>query len=179
MAVLVLDSSVLSAFARANRLADLERLTHGDTHVTTRAVLDELAGGSSLHPVLANVAQQPWIHAVSVDSLAELVVFNEYVRILGSSSRNIGEASVLAHAEIRSAVAFVDDQAAVRAGKERRVNVRRSLGVVTEGIHRQILAHEEASALVDDLVRLGGARLPCDGASFLAWAERQGLLPHR
>ncbi|MEQ1737050.1 MAG: hypothetical protein ABL886_11685, partial [Rhodoglobus sp.] len=176
MAVLVFDSSVLNAFARANRLADLERLTRGSTHVTTRAVLEELANGVSLYPLLAEVAQQPWLRSVSVDSLAELVAFNEYVRTLGSSSRNIGEASVLAHAEIHSAVAFVDDQAAVRAGKDRGVNVRRSLGVISEGINRQILARDEASALVDELVRLGGARLPCDGASFEAWAEGRGLL---
>jgi hypothetical protein len=31
-------------------------------------------------------------------------------------------------------------------------------------------------ALVDDLVRVGGARLPCDGAGFEAWAVKPGLL---
>lgn len=179
MAVLVLDSSVLSAFARASRLAELDRLTAGHTRVTTRAVLEELANGVSVHPLLAEVAQQPWLTTVAVDSLPELVVFTEYVRTLGGSSRNVGEASVLAHAEVHRAVAFVDDQAAVGVGKNRGVLVRRTLAVIIEGIQRDLLDRDQASALVDDLVRLGGARMPCDGAGFVAWAESRGLLPHR
>jgi hypothetical protein len=38
------------------------------------------------------------------------------------------------------------------------------------------LSIEQASALVDELVTVGGARFPCDGASFVQWAERNGLL---
>lgn len=84
---------------------------------------------------------------------------------------------MLAYAEVTRAVAMIDDQAAVNAGKERGVAVRRSLRVVLEGIDRRLLGRADARALVDDLVQLGGARLPCDGASFEAWAEKHGLLP--
>jgi predicted nucleic acid-binding protein len=174
--ILVLDSSVLNPFARAGRLADLQRLTDGFDHVTTRAVLDELARGVAEYPALAAIPQQPWLRTVASDSLAELVAFSEYVRVLGGSSRNIGESSVLAHAEIHGAVAFVDDDAAVSAGRTRGVTIRRSLAVVTQGVNRQLLDRSEAIALVDDLVRVGGARLPCDGAGFEAWAVKRGLL---
>jgi hypothetical protein len=126
--ILVLDSSVLNPFARAGRLADLQRLTDGFDHVTTRAVLDELARGVAEYPALAAIPQQPWLRTVASDSLAELVAFSEYVRVLGGSSRNIGESSVLAHAEIHGAVAFVDDDAAVSAGRTRGVTVTTVVG---------------------------------------------------
>ncbi len=176
MRKLVLDSSVLNPFARANRLSDLERLTRGHSLVTTRAVLEEVSKGVPLYPMLAAVPQLPWLGTVAVDSLPELGAFAEYVRILGPTGRNIGESSILAHAEINGAIAFTDDQAAVNAGKSRGVTVRRSLAVITEGVKRQLLSRHEASALIDDLICLGGARLPCDGESFLVWAANQGLL---
>ena len=82
----------------------------------TRAVLEELANGVTAHPRLADVDTLPWLERVAMDSLTELATFNQYVRILGSDSRNIGEAATLAWAERASAIALIDDDDAVRAG---------------------------------------------------------------
>lgn len=44
------DSSVLSPFARAERLDILEQMTRGDRCVVTRAVLDEIDQGCNIYP---------------------------------------------------------------------------------------------------------------------------------
>jgi predicted nucleic acid-binding protein len=174
--VLGFDSSVLSAFARAKRLDVLEHLTSGHRRVVTRAVLGELDRGRTVYPALTDVESRPWLELTSVDSLEELIAFNQYVRVLGESSRNIGEASILAWAEITSNTAVIDDNDAVSAARARHVSVRRSLGLMADGLHRRILTSEQARSVIDDLILIGGARFPCDGAGFEAWAERNGLL---
>lgn len=175
---LAFDSSVLSAFARARRLDILGRLTDGRRRVVTRAVLQEVDRGRADYPHLADVHRLPWLAVVAIESLEELVVFNHYVRVLGSDARNVGESSILAWAEISGAVAVVDDRDAVSAAKARGVHVRRSLALVREGLVQEMLTMDAARLLVDDLIINGGARLPCDGAGLESWLERNGLLPH-
>jgi predicted nucleic acid-binding protein len=175
MVALVFDSSALSCFARASRLPLLDDLSAGFDRVTTRAVMGELEQGSSIHPQLADVADLSWLRIVPLDTLAELRLFAEYSRRLAAGARNVGEASVLAWAEAHDAIAIVDDQAAVQCGKARGVQVKRSLAFVAEGVATGVLSREEAGAVVDELAR-GGARFPCSGADFLAWASEKGLL---
>ncbi len=175
MAALGFDSSVLSAFARARRLEVLERLTNGHRRVVTKAVLDEMDRGIAMHRLLADIRGLTWLEIVGVDALTELIAFSDFVRILGSTGRNIGEASILAWAQISGGVAIVDDQAAVNAARAKNVVVRRSLALVGDGVHRKVITMDEARSLVDDLAASGGARLPCDGAGFEAWAEANGL----
>jgi predicted nucleic acid-binding protein len=128
------------------------------------------------YPLLADVAALSWLELVPVDSLDALIAFSEFIRVLGAGGRNIGEASILAWAEVSAGVAVLDDNAAVSAAKARGVDVRRSLGLLCEGLSRKLLTTDEARLLVDDLASVGGARLPCDGADFEVWAEANGLL---
>ena len=174
---LAFDTSVLSTFARAGRLELLERLTGGRRRVVTRAVLGELERGRGKHPALADALSLRWLETASIEDLDDLIVFNQYVRVLGVDSKNIGESSILAWAERIAGVALVDDDAAVTAGRARRVPVRRSLGLVHHGVHSGELDRAQARALVDDLIQLGGSWFTCDGAGFEAWAEARGLLP--
>jgi hypothetical protein len=46
-------------------------------------------------------------------------VFAQYVRILGSGQRDIGEASVLAWAEVQGAIAVLDERAGTQAARAR------------------------------------------------------------
>jgi hypothetical protein len=57
----------------------------------------------------------------------------------------------------------MDDHAAVSAAKSRNVTVRRSLGLLCNGLHKKTLTMENARSLVDELASFGGARFPCDG----------------
>jgi hypothetical protein len=69
-----------------------------------QAVLDELRAGELAHPPLADVRNADWLEIVACDGLAELRAFAHYVRVLGAGERDIGEASVLAWAEVNEVV---------------------------------------------------------------------------
>lgn len=172
---LVFDSSVLSCFARAGRLDDLQALTETHRRVVTRAVQDEIEQGIQQHLRLAEVQQCTWLEVVHGDSLEELAVFSDYVRLLGCGTRDVGEAATLAWAEVHRAVAILDDQTAANVSRQRGVRLKRTLSLVSTGVQQNRLSEEDAAALVDDLIG-GGARFPCDGRHFIAWCREKGLL---
>lgn len=171
---LVFDTSVLSCFARAGLLEVLERITSGHVRIAPRAVIEELEDGASEFPLLRSVQEQTWLTTVRVDSLQELHAFARYAVRFGAD-RNIGEASVLAYAEVHHATAVVDDQTAVQVGRERGVSVKRTLALIGGAVVKSLLTESEAVALVDPLIQ-GGARFPCSGTDYLEWAKHHGLL---
>lgn len=175
MKPLVFDSSPLGHFARAGRLAVLGRLTSGYRRVAPRAVLDEISAGKTLYPPLADVRNAEWLELVACDGLAELQALARYFRILGSGQRDIGEASVLAWAEVHDGIAVVDERAATRAAQQRGVTVHGTLWLIANGVRTGMLVLIDAERLIDQL-REAEAWLPCTGAEFLSWAKGRGLL---
>ena len=174
--VLVFDSAPLCAFSRAHRLAELERLTtRGGPRHHAGGPRRDRCGRRSDHPKLDAVLQLPWLRVVSLDSLAELRLFAAYADRLGTGDHDVGEASVLAWPEAHGATAFTDDEAAVQAGRDRMVVVRRTLFLVALGVKAGVLAEEAAVALVDELIA-AGARMPLRAGEFGAWARERGLL---
>ena len=113
----VFDAGPLSNFARVGQLETLSAICGEIRCVVTEAVLDELAAGVPVYPLLQAVLDSDWLDHVHVDGLPELGVVAEYARVLGSSrTGDVGEAATLAWAEVHGAVAIVDDQAARNAG---------------------------------------------------------------
>lgn len=78
--------------------------------------------------------------------------------------------------EVNGGTAVIDDQGAVQCAKERGVQVVRSLGIVSTGLNKSLFDEGRARQIVDALIKVGGARFPCDGAGFAAWARQGGLL---
>ncbi len=176
MIVVALDTSVLSWFARAGRLDVLERLLVGMKAVTTSEVLDEIRNGIPDFPPLAPVLELPWLMEVRLSGLRAMGVFAEYCRRLGSGTNgNVGEATVLAWAEINDAVALLDEKAGRQAARARQIRYKGSLWLLGHGINTGLLSMAQASQLVDEL-RGAGAYLPCDGTTFREWAQEHGLL---
>jgi predicted nucleic acid-binding protein len=175
VSILVLDSAPLSTFARARQLEVLDQLLGGDERVTTTAVVDELRDGLAQHPELQDAIDLPWLKIEALTTLEELRIFAEYTRRLGSGAHDIGEATVLAWAEVHQATAFTDDEAAAQIGRERRVRVVRTLALVARGVRRKLLTEAGAERLVDDLLR-GGGRFPLQAGEFIAWARDKKLL---
>jgi len=173
---LVFNTSPLSHFARAGRLAVLGRMTAAYRRVVPQAVLDELRAGEPAHPPLADVRNAGWLEIVACDGLAELRAFAHYVRALGAGERDIGEASVLAWAEVNSGIAVIDERAGTQAAQARGVAVHGTLWLIANGLNVGELLLPEAERLVDQL-RSIDARLPCSGAEFFEWAKAQGLFP--
>ncbi len=172
---IVFDSTPLSHFARARRLAELETITAGHRRVTTEAVRGELEDALAQHPEVDAVLRLSWLEVVSTGTLNELRVFAEYARRLGAGPRNVGEASVLAWAEVNAAIAIVDERAATNQGRERRVEVHGSLWLICEGYRTGQLDQSAAEALVEALSTTQ-MWFPCSSAGFFDWARREGLL---
>jgi predicted nucleic acid-binding protein len=152
----------------------LDRLLEQDERVTTTAVIEELREGVSAHPELQDVIDLPWLRVKNLANLKELRFFAEYARRLGSGMHDIGEATILAWAEANGATAFTDDDVAVQIGRERGVNVVRTLALVARGVRHGLLTESEADRLVDELLRAGG-RFPFRPGEFILWARDQGL----
>jgi predicted nucleic acid-binding protein len=125
--VLVLDATCLSHFARAERLDVLRDLLVDKECWTTRVVLEEVRHGVTLHPALNEVLAADWFKIAQLDTLDEVSHFALWVTRIGSGERDLGEASVFAAAELRSATAVTDDLEAVR--------VARTYGLDTHGNH--------------------------------------------
>jgi predicted nucleic acid-binding protein len=172
---LIFNTSPRSHFARAGRLALLDRLTAAYRRVVPQAVLDELRAGELAHPPLADLGNADWLEIVACDGLAELRAFAHYVRVLGAGERDIGEASVLAWAEVNGGIAVIDERAGTQAAQARGVTVHGTLWLIANGLNAGDLLLPEAERLVDQL-RSTDARLPCSGAEFFEWAKAQGLL---
>jgi predicted nucleic acid-binding protein len=171
---LVFDSSPLNYFARSNQLPILGKLVSGDICFITRAVEDELLQGGPKSAQLYQAPAQTWLTVVNDSSIEFLKLFSEYHSRLGGGSRNVGEATTLAYAELRGMAAVVDDRVGRRHGVERGIVVTGTLELLCKGIRNQIIEESEAVAAID-LLRDHEAFLPCDGSTFLEWARAEGL----
>lgn len=176
MPALAFDASPLNHFALAGELATLEVLVRGKRCVVTEAVREEITKGLALHPELAAVERLPWLETVTLSSLEELYTFAEYLRRLGSTQRNAGEASVLAWAEVNSANAFVDDQAAYNVARSRGVTVYRTLNIILRAYRADLFTESRAQELVNALVKAGSRFPSLAQTDLFGWARQEGLL---
>jgi predicted nucleic acid-binding protein len=143
----------------------------------TDAVREELQQGACAYPVLLNVVNTEWLESVALDTPEELLAFAEYARVLGSTrGRDVGEAATLAWAETHKAIPIVDDQAAVNAGRQRKVDVHGTLWLVVRGLKAGALTEAEVVDLVGAFLD-EDARFPFSSAEeFIPWARSESLL---
>jgi predicted nucleic acid-binding protein len=173
--VWVLDAMSLIHFGRADRLAVLRDLLVDKECWTTQVVVQELSQGAAAHPAMRDVGDADWLKVAQLDSLEEIKLFAQWVRRLGSGERDLGEASVFAAAEIRSATAITDDQAAVRVARTYGLNVHGTIWLLADACRDGKHSEPAAGSLID-VLRATGLRLPCTGAEFPAYARQHGLL---
>lgn len=174
-AVWVLDAMCLSHFALAERMDVLRDLLIDKECWTTQVVLEELSQGAADHPVLRDVNVGAWLKVAQLDTLDEIRLFAVWVGRLGSGERDLGEASVFAAAQLRSATAITDDQAAIRVARNYGLDVHGTIWLLAGTCRDGKLAEPAAGNLVDTL-RATGLRLPCTGAEFPSYARRYRLL---
>lgn len=173
---LAFDSSVLSAFAEADKLDMLEFYLAGRRSVATDVVREELRIGASTRPALQAVADAEWLARGVLDTDAELLAFARWASLVGLGARDLGEASVFAYAEAHGAISITDDRAATKVARAQGLEVHGTLWLISGFCKAGKLTEYAASRLVDSL-RGVDARLPCTGNEFPAWARNEGLLP--
>jgi predicted nucleic acid-binding protein len=171
----VIDAMCLSHFARAERLDVLRDLLVDKECWTTRVVLEEVRQGVAAHPKLNDVLTVDWLKVSELDSLDEIRCFTRWVKRLGSGERDLGEASVFAAAELRSATAVTDDPAAVRVARNYGLDVHGTIWLLANACRDGKLTEPAAGNLVDAL-RTTELRLPCTGAEFPGYARQYRLL---
>lgn len=155
----------------------LRSLAEGDECFVVAAVLDEVKSGVRAHPEVSAIEEASWLEPVRIEGLDDLAVFAEYVRVLGSGPRNVGEAETLTWAEKRGAIAVIDERAAVRCGRERDVEVHGTLWLIAEGYRASLLARNEVISLIDALAD-AEAWFPAEarGEDFFEWASQEGMI---
>jgi predicted nucleic acid-binding protein len=135
---LVFDSTALSHFARAGRLAELEAVTAADKCIVPTNVLGELTRGVAAYPALGTVSAQGWLHPAEIDQFDEVVAFARYKGELGCGpERNNGEATVLAWVTVHGGIAIIDEDAATKIGDRDGLQVQGSFVVSNPGLQRQ------------------------------------------
>ena len=169
------DTMCLSQFARAERLDVLRDLLVERECWTTSVVRAELATGAQLHPQLTEALNVEWMHVASLDALDDLGCFVKWANRLGSQERDLGEASVLAAAELRGGIAITDDRDATKVARRHGAEVHGTIWLLALACRGGKLTHAGAASIVDAL-RAVDARLPCTGSGFPAFAAEHGLL---
>jgi len=178
VSTLVFDSTVLSHFARAGRLAELEAVTAADECIVPTNVLDELTKGVAAYPALGMVSAQGWLHPAEIDQFDEVVAFARYKGELGGGpERNNGEAAVLAWVTVHGGIAIIDEDAATNIGERDGLQVQGSLWLVIQGYKDKVFDRATAEGIVDDLINTGMWLPVASGAELFAWAYGKGLLP--
>ena len=172
MTSLVLDTTALSHFTRADRLHELQIAVADDEPVLLAEVAAELAQGVISYPSLGRAAAAGWLKQVELQELPELAAFARYKGELGGGpERNNGEAAVLAWVNVNGGIAIIDEVAARAIGKRERLQVHGSLWLLIRGFRARLLDRATVEAVVDDLIGTG-MRLP---VSYRRGPLRAGL----
>lgn len=95
----------------------------------------------------------------------------KWVQRIGSSERNLGEASVFSAAELFRGVAVTDDREAVVVGRAHGLEVHGTIWLLDRACREGKLNEVAAGNIVDSL-RETGMRLPCSGSTFGSYVRR-------
>ncbi len=161
----------LNHFARAERLDVLRDLLVDDTCLTTHVVREEVRTGTRTYPALHAVLNAEWLAVARLDSMDEIKCFVKWTRRIGSSERNLGEASVFSAAELAPGVAITDDREAVAVGRAHGLEVHGTIWLLSRACDQGKLNGVAAGNIVDSLVATG-MRLPCTGSNFDSYVRR-------
>jgi predicted nucleic acid-binding protein len=174
---LIFDTSVLSAFTEAEHLDLLGHYLLGTECFATDIVRDEIKRGAASRPSLLTVISAPWLAQASLDDdeARGLTALLRWKDLVGAGLHDFGEASTFAYAELYGGISVIDDRPATAIGRREGLEVHGSLWLIGALCNSRKLTEHAAVRLVDDL-RGVGARLPCTGNEFPAWARKQGLL---
>ncbi|MEU4599413.1 hypothetical protein [Nocardia sp. NPDC023988] len=110
-----------------------------------------------------------------LDAFEALLAFERWTRRIGSGSRDVGEASVFAVAELNGAIAICDDAAATKVARRYDLETHGTLWLLAWSCRLGKLGIGEGAALIEMLVD-SGMRLPCSGSGSAQWAGQHGLL---
>lgn len=174
MDVLVFDTGPLSHFARADILGVLKIVVGERRAVVPEAVVTELREGVHLDSRIQTVLDAGWIEHRAISAGEEVEAYGRFSKRLVFRDRNVGDAAVLALAHAMPARAVIDDRDACDIASKEGVALSRTLNLLCEAVHSQLLTLDFVSEIADELIRTE-YRLPFGPGEFKAWAVRESL----
>ncbi|MFC4125375.1 hypothetical protein [Nocardia rhizosphaerae] len=172
---LVFDAMCLNHFSRIDRLDVLGHQLVDCSCTTTEFVRAELREGLAHHPEIAAALEADWVEVDQLDTVEALMTFERWASRIGSGTRDIGEASVFAAAQLNSAIAITDDGAATKVARKHGLEVHGTLWLLARSCRLGKMGTGEVSTLIEMLAD-SGMRLPCTGPEFAGWARKHKLL---
>ena len=175
MDALVFDTGPLRHFAQAGWLGVLEEIVGERRALAPTAVLAELESTSHRFPEVIDAIDASWVIHYSLSSYDEIAALAIFGELLVSGRKNRGEAEVLALAATLPAEAVIDDSTAFEVGKREGIACTRTLPLLCDAIHRELLSLDEVSDIADDLI-MTDCRFPFEPGQFVRWATDEGFL---
>ncbi|MBF8193732.1 hypothetical protein ITP53_50260 [Nonomuraea sp. K274] len=114
-----------------------------------------------------------WLGLARLDSLEEIKCFAKWAQRIGSSERDLGEASVFSATELSRGIAITDDREAVAVGRAHGLEVHGTVWLLACAVQDGKLNEVAAGNIVDGLSATG-MRLPCTGSTFGPYVRRNG-----
>ena len=176
MDAFVFDTGPLAHFARAGWLGVLKSLVGSSRAIIPAEVVSELKMAARYEHAMAAVLDAAWIEHHELRTEEELSAFGKFAPQLVSGERNLGETAVLAIAATMPAQAVLDDSVAHKVSQKAGLSCKRTLALLCEAVHEDLLTAELVSDIADDLIETD-YRLPFGPGEFIRWAASQGLLP--
>jgi predicted nucleic acid-binding protein len=176
----VTDTSVYTHLCRAGHSEILQRLAPGGEIVLPDDVCTEIQAGRALHTGILDPASTPWASTTVLTEDEVLTHLMVKAALGGGPRQHLGESAVIACAKHRGFTALLDDRSAVVQADLRGVVNHDTLWLVIEAYATLPEYDKDRTVeVVDDLLATG-MYLPIDsGASLLAWAYEEGLLPRK
>jgi predicted nucleic acid-binding protein len=154
--MIVVDTTVLSNLARANRTNLLKKI-HGQIIVPSQVheeILKGIAAGYDFLEEADKIVETDWAQLVVLEGERERTLFRNLLDVVG-----YGEAAGIAIAKERNFVFFSDDRKARRVAQDQGVKISGTLGMLELLVEEGKLSIGEADAVLSRMIQ-GGYRSP-------------------
>jgi len=154
--MIVVDTTVLSNLARANRINLLEKL-HGQIVIPSQVheeILKGIAAGYDFLEGADKIVEADWVKLAALENERERTLFRNLLDIVG-----YGEAAGIAIAKERDLLFFSDDRKARRVAQDQRVKISGTLGMLELLVEEGKLSIGEADGVLSKMIQ-GGYHSP-------------------
>jgi len=154
--MIVVDTTVLSNLARANRINLLEKF-HVQIAIPSQVheeILKGIAAGYDFLEEADKIVEADWVKLAVLENESERTLFRNLLDIVG-----YGEAAGIAIAKERNLVFFSDDRKARRVAQDQGVKISGTLGMLELFVEEGKLSIGEADAVLSSMIQ-GGYRSP-------------------
>ena len=154
--MIVVDTTVLSNLARANRINLLEKL-HAQIAIPSQVheeILKGIAAGYDFLEEADKIVEADWAQLTTLEKKSERTLFRSLLDIVG-----YGEAAGIAIAKERNLVFFSDDRKARRVAQDQGVKISGTLGMLELLVEEGTLSIGEADEILSKMIQ-GGYRSP-------------------